>query len=229
MVEITVCGYPRSGNCWIARLLGEALDFKVVGIRGGKDSIAAEGFERTNPGYVKQAHLWPGKSGHLRVNLDESNGHIFLHVVRDPRDIAISMSHYWEKSIDEALDQMIDGPGPLDLPPWITYVESWFEYYVSILRYEDFHKDTEDSLRQALEFLKLEPQKDLAEVVEHQSFAVKKAEMGRRGNRYPFGKVAQLKHLRSGKAGEWEDVFSDEQMDRTRIAWNGLLGRLGYA
>ena len=80
-----------------------------------------------------------------------------------------------------------------------------------------------------LEFLELEPQKDLAEVVEHQSFAVKKAEMKRRGNRYPFGKVAQLKHLRSGKTGEWEDVFSDEQKDRTRIAWNGLLGRLGYA
>ena len=229
MVEITVCGWPRSGNCWVARLLGEALGVKVVGIKGGRDSIAAEGFERTSPGYVKQAHLWPNGGKHLRVDVERNNGHIFLLVVRNPRDVAVSMSHYWEKTIDEALDQMIEGPGPIDLPHWRTYVESWLKHYVPILRYEDFYYDTEDSLRQVLEFLGLEPQKDLAEVVAHQSFAVKKAEMKRRGNRYPFGKVAQLKHLRSGKTGEWEDVFSDEQKDRTRIAWNGLLGRLGYA
>ena len=62
MTEITVAGYPRSGNVWLCRLLGDALDVPVVGIAYGRDSLAAEGQERPNPGYVRQAHLWVGGS-----------------------------------------------------------------------------------------------------------------------------------------------------------------------
>jgi hypothetical protein len=228
VAEITVCGYPRSGNVWVCRLLGEVLDVPVVGIQKGRDSLAAEGQERTGKGYVRQAHLWPGKKGHLRVNLQKHKGHIFLHMVRDPRDVAVSASHFWDWDIDETLDKMIDGPGPLELPPWSEYEESWLSRYVPILRFEDFHRDTYGELGRVLTYLGLRPQKDLADVVEHQSFAAKKAELERRGNRYPFGRVAQLKHLRKGLTGEWRDVLSREQTKRAARAWEPLLKRLGY-
>lgn len=229
MVEITVAGYPRSGNCWLARLLGEVLDVRVVGIYGGKDSIAAEGFERQGKGYIKQAHLWPGKKGPLRVNLNKYKDHIFVHMVRDPRDIAVSAAHYWDWDLDKALDKMIDGPGPLGLPPWRTYVESWLEYYVPILRYEDFHADAENELARILDHLKLNPQRDLAEVVKNQCFTSKKAEMERRGNRYPFKRIAQLKHLRAGRVGDWRQEFLGRQEKRALAAWNGVMRKLGYA
>jgi hypothetical protein len=225
MVKINVCGYPRSGNVWISRLLGDALDLPVVGIKGGRDSLAAEGKERRGKGYVKQAHLWPGDSGHLRVNLDKHKDCIFLLMVRDPRDVAVSAAHYWKWTLDETLDKMIEGPGPLELPPWSVFVESWLKQYVPILRYEEFHQGAKKELTRVLEHLELEPQKDLDEVVNRQSFTVKRAELDRRGNRYPFGRTAQLKHMRKGTVGEWKDAFSPEQVKRTTV-WK--LKRLGY-
>lgn len=221
-------GYPRSGNVWISRMLGEALDVRVVGIKGGKDSVAAEGFERKGIGYVKQAHLWPGEKGHLRVNAQRIADGTFLHVVRDPRDIAVSMAHYWGWSLDEALDKMIFGPGPLELPPWNEYVESWFECYVPILRYEDFHAGAEKELDRVLTHLKLKPKNGLVDVVRDQSFAVKRKKLERNGDKYPFGRVAQLKHMRKGAVGDWKQDFSKDQRQIARDAWIDQLRRLGY-
>lgn len=228
MVNITVCGYPRSGSVWICRLFGEALDVRVVGIKYGKGSLAAEGFERRNDGYVRQAHLWPGKNGHLRVDLSKRKDEIFLHMVRDPRDIAVSAAYFWDWTIDEALGKMIDGPGPLELPTWNIYVESWFAQHVPTLRYEDFHENTEYELGRVLKFLKLEPKKDLAEVVENQSFAIKRAELEKRGNRYPFKRTAQLKHMRNGNVGEWKEALSVDQKRATMNTWRLLLKKLDY-
>ena len=226
MVEITLCGYCHSGNVWISRLLGDALDLPVVGIQGGRGSLAAEGNERRGKGYVKQAHLWPGESGQLCVNLEEQG--VFLLMVRDPRDVAVSATHFWDWDTDETLDKMIEGPGPLGLPSWSVFVEAWLEHHVPILRYEDFHQDTETELARVLEHLELEPQKELVEVVNRQSFDVKRAELERRGDHYPFGREAQLRHMRSGKVGEWEDVFSTAQTRRSFLAWRLQLKKLGY-
>jgi hypothetical protein len=228
MVEIVVAGYPRSGNVWVSRLLGDALNVPVVGVAGGRDSLAAEGKWRRGKGYIKQAHYWPGKSGNLHINPKDHKGITFLHMVRDPRDIAISAAHYWTWTIDEALGKMIDGPGPLDLPPWVVFVESWLKEYVPILRYEDFHQDAEKELTRLLEHLELEPQKNLAEVVNRQSFVVKRAELERRGNRYPFGRTAQLTHMRKGTVGEWRETFTIAQIRRSFLAWKVQIRKLGY-
>lgn len=201
---------------------------RVVGIKKGKDSLAAEGFERSGEGYVRQAHLWPGKKGRLRVDLSKNEDELFLHLVRDPRDIAVSAAHFWDWTIDEALGKMIDGPGPLDLPPWSVYVESWFAHHVPILRYEDFHKGAEKELARVLSFLNLKPQKDLAEVVENQSFTIKREELNKNGDRYPFKRDAQLKHMRRGNVGEWKEALSVEQKRATMAAWRLLLKKLDY-
>ena len=51
---IVVAGYPRSGNVWMARLLGDVLDRRVVGIGGGDGTLAAEGKDRPLNGQVMQ-------------------------------------------------------------------------------------------------------------------------------------------------------------------------------
>lgn len=209
-------------------MLGEALNVRVVGLRGGRGSLAAEGFEREGRGFVKQAHYWPGERGNLAIDPNKKQGIVYLHLVRHPLDIAVSVAHYWDWPLDVALDKMIDGPGPLELPPWSVYVKSWLGEYVPILRYEDFHDDARGELDRILSHLGLQAQRDLAEVVEHQSFAVKREELEKEGNRYPFGREAQLKHMRRGAVGSWRQEFSREQEKRARIAWNGLLKGLGY-
>jgi hypothetical protein len=161
------------------------------------------------------------------VNPEEHREITFLLVVRDPRDVAVSAAHYWDWTLDEALDKMIEGPGPLELPPWKVFVESWLEQHVPILRYEDFHHDAKKELTGLLGHLELEPQRDLERVVSRQSFTVKKAELDRRGASYPFGREAQLRHMRKGTVGEWKEAFSPEQVRRT-VVWRRQLKKLGY-
>ena len=230
MAEIIVCGYPRSGNVWISRLLGDALDLRVVGLRGGRGSVAAEGFGRTGEGYVMQTHRWPGdKDKHRRVNLGAHRYQIFLLVVRDPRDVAVSVSHYWDWTLDEVLTRMIDGPGPLELPPWAVFAEAWLREDAPIVRYEDLHRDAESTLARLLARLGLTATKPLAKVVKRQSFTVKRTEIERREDKaFPFGKQAQLQHLRRGGTGEWREAFTEAQAARAFRAWGPVLERMGY-
>jgi len=210
--KITIAGYPRSGNVWLCRLLGDALDVPVVGITYGRDSLAAEGQERPNPGYVRQAHLWVGKGHHLNTEVTDG----FITIVRDPRDVAVSVAKYWDWTLDETLDKMIEGPGPLELPPWKVFVESWQS--VPMVRYEDLWTNPKSVLSSLVQ-----SDKSLDEVIERQSFTVKREEMRYRGNKYPFGRKAQKNHLRRGGMGEWREVLSTEQKNRALVAWEGML------
>lgn len=234
MSHIIVVGWPRSGNVWLARLLGDVLDRPVVGVQEGRGSLAAEGGDRPGDSYVMQAHLWPSignayACGHLQVDLRFAGDRQFIQILRDPRDIATSAAAYWDWTIDEALDRMIEGPGPLDLPPWDVFVMKWMDKGIPSICYEDLHKDTAWGLHVALSFLDQQPVKPLDKVVRRQSFAVKKRVMQQRGKEYPFGRKAQLKHLRRGDTGEWREVFTGLQAQRAMMAWEHLLQMLGYS
>ena len=233
MDDIVVTGYPRSGNVWTARLLGDALDFPVVGIQGGWGSLAAEGFDRPGPRRVMQTHFWPKhgqafRGEHLCVDPRYREERQLLLVVRDPRDMAVSISHHWKWTLDRTLDLLINGPGPLSLPPWHEYVTAWLHEAIPYVRYEDLYRNALVELEKVLCVLDLVARKPLADVVERQSFSVKRKEMEQHGDTYSFGREAQLEHLRSGKTGEWKGAFSDEQAVRAIEIWGPLLKTLGY-
>jgi len=74
-----------------------------------------------------------------------------LYVVRNPLDVAVSLSHYNGESLDRTIAFMNDPTAALDCPPhaqqeyqlicdWSTHVRSWAEapgMAVCVLRYED--------------------------------------------------------------------------------------------
>ena len=224
MDTILIAGYPRSGNVWIARLLGDALDRPIDG-----GSLAAEGQDRPGLGRVMQAHFWPGTERKpLQINGQLRQDKRPILVVRDPRDVLVSAAAYWDWTLEQAFGYMVEGPGPLNLPSWRTYVEAWLQERVPIVRYEDFHQDALGELNRLLEKLGDEPRKPLEEVVERQSFAVKRAEMDNKGDDYPFGRTAQLRHLRRGSTGEWRTALPSSLARKATTAWLSLLSRLGY-
>ena len=209
--DICVIGYPRSGCVWLARLLGDALDWPVVGFRGGADSLAAEGYDRPGPKRVVQSHFRPAFDCE------------FVHIVRDPRDVAVSAMAYWGWTLEHAMQVMIEGPGPLDLPPWRKYVETWMQ--PALVRYEDLSHGAVGELRWLVGEM---ARKTLVSVVQRQSFSVRRAEIERRGDEYPFGKQAQLKHMRRGQVGEWRRVFTPDMMRWALDAWGPILQDLNY-
>lgn len=230
MADLFVCGYPRSGNVWLSRLLGDALDRSVVGTRGTA-SFATK--ERLSTDRIMQAPVYPGESEEFwcsstQIDLDRADGRQFVYIVRDPRDVLVSMSKFWDWSLEETMRRMVDGPGPLELPPWKAHVGAWLNKRIPVMRYEDFHRDAEGGLAWLLEALGEKPCKPLDGVVHRQSFDVKRTEMERHGDRYPFGRDAQLRHLRKGETGEWKSVLPSHMARLALTTWRQQLAILGY-
>jgi len=219
-MTITVAGYPRSGTVWVARLLGDALDYPVTGLKGGRGTIAAEGLDRKGNGRVIHAHILPD---HRLSN----QGKVVL-VVRDPRDVAVSAAAFWEWTLEETLDKMIDGPGPVELPPWQDYTDAWRAVNVPTVLYEDLQVCPQLVLEKLLEQLGEHPRRPLHRVIWRQSFAVKRYEIEQNGDGYPFGREAQLQHLRHGTSGEWEQRLSPTMKQRALDVWGDYLVWLDY-
>lgn len=229
MGDLIVGGYPRSGSVWLSRLLGDALGRSIVG-KNGTLSLATE--RRIGWEVVMHAHVYPKVSKQFwdgnGVDLNFKGDRQFVCVVRDPRDVLVSASRFWDWSLEETAEKMMKGPGPLDLPPWREFVEAWFNKRIPIVRYEDLYRDAEDELGKLLEALKLNPVHALSDVVYRQSFDVKKADIHQYGHTYPFGREAQLKHLRKGTVGEWKEVLPIHLQRLALTMWRSPLKILGY-
>lgn len=90
---IIVAGYPKSGNTWVTRLTADLVGCPVAGFWGHPEyqEIAVEGTNRKSPyRCFKAHHSYP----ELCATMSGPNPPMVLYVVRDPRDVAISGSHY---------------------------------------------------------------------------------------------------------------------------------------
>ncbi len=91
---IVVAGYPKSGNTWITRLTAELVGCPVAGFWGHPEyrEVAVEGAERVSPDRCFKAHhSYP----ELCATMCGPNPPLVVYVVRDPRDVAVSASHYF--------------------------------------------------------------------------------------------------------------------------------------
>jgi hypothetical protein len=100
---VIIVGYPKSGNTWVTRLVGELLDCPVAGFWGEPENpeIAIEGSERESRFACFKAH-------HQHAELYSSReveSAIVIYVVRDPRDVAISASHYFFNGIEQLMSR----------------------------------------------------------------------------------------------------------------------------
>lgn len=96
---VVIAGYPKSGNTWITRLVAELIQCPVVGFWKAPNSypeIACEGEDRISDFQCYKSHH-PFKSFRNERSDDEF---YLIHVVRDPRDIAISGANFFRLEKD---------------------------------------------------------------------------------------------------------------------------------
>ena len=103
MNEIIVTGYPKSGNTWLSRLLGDILNSPVTG-RDDYEAvpISQEGLDRSGDYTIIQLHLVPDCSNHnnqfitnrFHICPDNHTDEKIVIPIRDPRDVAVSCMHY---------------------------------------------------------------------------------------------------------------------------------------
>jgi aryl sulfotransferase len=161
-----------------------------------------------------------------------------IYLVRDPRDVAISLSYHSTTTIDEAIKFMNATDGALcagrkSLPPqlrqkltgWSGHVTSWLDQAdvpVHPVRYEDLIADPAACFGAALRFAgraattaEIERAIRFADLAEHE-----KGFAERMSRTAPF--------FRSGRVGGWRESLTSEQVDAIEQAHGAVMARLGY-
>lgn len=234
--QIIVVGYPRSGNTWLSRLLGDALNSPVTGWKNAKP-LSEEGLDRTGEYTIRQLHLRPMYDNDCkefmpsayRANIPAWNGEKIIHIMRDPRDVAVSVYHYWDRpSIDDAVRVMLDGDHPLRTHGrWLSFVSEWMavtDVPVFSWKYSDLVSNPYLSLVMLSIFIEADISEDaIIKAVDNQSFDAKKAHIAAHGEQYNYGETIQLKAMRKGIVGDWQNHFSVELAEKAWSYWGEFI------
>jgi len=161
-----------------------------------------------------------------------------LYMLRDPRDVVVSMADHLGISIDEGLAVMADKlkmlgePDALYVPllSWSDHVESWLRdlpYDQFSLRYEDLLADPGRWFQAVLNFFGIAfDRARLNEAMELTSFDHLYAAEGVNG--FDARSAHQARFFRDGKAGGWRDVLSGEQAARIEADHGEMMRQCGY-
>lgn len=236
--DLFVTGYPRSGNTWLARLLGDVLNSPVGGMYYAKP-LATEGLQRPGRYYVRQLHLRPTQADKGKpvpnawtLSLPYLDEIKLLHVVRDPRDVIVSVFYYWQiETLQKAIDAVCYGLDPIKVHgPWGWALENWLAIPgVPMVRYEDLTRNTRGVLQQTLDTLGVSYREDALDgAIERQAFAAKKQQVERDGASRPYGRTIQLRHLRKGIVGDYKNHMTQAQIEQVWDTCHEAMERLGY-
>jgi len=117
-MDVYVTGFPRSGTHWMARLLSDLLD----------SPIQSSNRKRA----LNYNHCRGGEGGHLihRTHLRQrkfSFEHPIVHIMRDPRDVAVSFMYYQQRPpIEDSLMAVVKWmTDPADIGPYTDWVGEW--------------------------------------------------------------------------------------------------------
>ncbi len=199
--------------------------------------------DATERSYIKTHDLWRLNAAGEPI-LGRLTHSVAMYVVRDPRDVAVSLSHHFGCSLDKAIGYLNDGSGDAGRVPrryaarfdsvlysWSQHVSSWLEQRevpVHLLRYEDLLANGAAAFAEAVAFLGLDvPAQAIERAVHFAAFDQLQRQEQTHGFREKLGR-ASAPFFRSGRAGAWSEVLSPAQQERIVCAHRPLMERLGY-
>jgi len=167
---------------------------------------------------------------------------VALYIVRDPREVAVSLAHHMGCDLDAAISLMarVDRPSsakhkitnqfPPFLSSWSGHVESWLDQSdlsPLTIRYEDMIADLAGVLTRVAALLDL-PQEPAAirGAVEATRFDRLRDLEGVEGFEEAPRKNARF--FRSGLTGSWRDSLSTAQIARIERDHGAMMARLRY-
>ena len=177
-----------------------------------------------------------------------------LYIVRDPRDVVISLSKHLGKTIDEVINFMesegaiIKGEeGVLHhyLSSWSLHVESWLDegcpLKAGVVRYEDLLNSPAQTFRKAFDCLGLEIENQriewaieqcrierLREQEEKSGFKESSNKIERFGVYNNRGNKEKPKFFGKGKVGGWRNILNKDQVRKIENKHGEIMRELGY-
>jgi hypothetical protein len=161
-----------------------------------------------------------------------------LYILRNPLDVAISVAHFREVPIDQAITDMAtpDFGAATEVKlgwifsSWSENVKSWTERRhpaVLTVRYEDLLDNPTEQFRQIANHVSLWPEDSrLEQAIESASFrSLQRAE--RKAGFKEKPDTAET-FFREGRAGQWREVLTPAQIDRIVSSHGEQMARFGY-
>ena len=271
--NIFLASYPKSGNTWLRSIIGNFYNFeKEFSLNDLKSipllSIKKHFNEFQNKVYInnnelhfdwisqniiKCQNLLNNKPNHLNIFKTHSARHKnftnetvnagFICIVRDPRDIIVSLKNFSGKEIDKTIDEflfskslMITTNGAQELlSTWELNVQSWLNYKSVpslIIKYEDLKLNPKEIILNIKEFLnKIHSfhinlnNKDIDKIVENTNFNnLKKLE-----DKNGFDEATiHSKFFRSGTSNQWKYVLTNTQVNLIEKNLKSLMRYFNY-
>jgi hypothetical protein len=176
--------------------------------------------------------------GHTTINFAVTAGAIY--VLRNPLDVAISYAHHAGAEIDRAIEMMaqtdIETHGKDDavyevLGSWSQHVWSWTRnkhHALHYVRYEDMLIDPHAAFGAMAQHLSLgSTQQQIGRAIEQSSFARLQAQEREKGFRERPA-VADQNFFREGRAGQWKQILTKNQIDAIVRDHGEQMERFGY-
>lgn len=259
---VWVASYPKSGNTWVRSILYSASQGQVdlnrindlipsfpacverVALDNGITEIdeAAKLWDKTQgwisslPGNrVIKTHNLCGPVSNTRFPLPQCTL-AAIYVVRDPRDVAISYTNHFGRTLEQAVSllQMEDNFTFMEenafrksvIGSWKTHVQSWMnaEFPVLMVRYEDLLAAPATEIQRILDFLGIRPVISAEQIAEATSFS----SLSKFEEEQGFDEASDnaVNFFHKGKVGQWLD--REQEIQDLNRAFGPLMKTFGY-
>ncbi len=187
--------------------------------------------------FVKTHNMNGSFEGHLLHNPAVSAGAIY--VVRNPLDVAVSMTYHFGLSLDEAIDRL--GSEELAtqndelfvsqiISSWSTHVASWADMAgpaIAVVRYEDLLEKSAKAFGKIARLVGLgDNRKRIERAIRHSSFQT----LSRLERRDGFNEVSDKtkRFFRKGQANQWRESLDRDQISRLVADHREQMARFKY-
>ena len=162
--------------------------------------------------------------------------HSAIHIVRDPRDVAVSYANHYVHNLRDAAmmlqykDNVAHEEGhafrKAMLGSWQMNVTTWLEapFPALTLRYEDMLETPHKTIGKVMGFLKMRPDVEIDEIVRLTSF--KKLSRMEQSVGFVERSRNQSRFFNKGVAGQW--LNHKRELDGLPEAFTPLIEQLGY-
>jgi len=197
-------------------------------VLGNAEDVVKEGEDRPGEYIIRRGHMiFPT----FKKNFPDYDKPVIL-LVRDPRDVAVSHSFYFERSLDDVITRMRSkfDPSP-SWSDWNAFYKGWTEQTNNraiLMSYEDLLENT--LARLADIFIQLGVPDVMTsrvkDAVHRQSFNVRKQFTL---DSFPLRlRTMQLKYMRRGEAGVWGEYMGAAQEKRLVSHCREMMGVFNY-
>ena len=271
--NIFLASYPKSGNTWLRSIIGNLYNFdkeftlndlKSIPLISIKKHFSAFDnkvyinnnelhFDWISQNIIKCQNILNNKANHLNIFKTHSVRHKnftnetvnagFIYIVRDPRDIIVSLKNFSGKAIDKTIDEflfskslMITTNGAQELlSTWELNVQSWLNYNSVprlIIKYEDLKLNPKEIILNITKFLNkihrlninLSDQ-DIDKIIENTNFTNLRNLEDKNG----FDEATKhSKFFRSGTSNQWKDILSNSQIKLIEKNLKSLMKYFNY-